>query len=159
MGGKVNTYRLDSHRIDGAGGEYGTAGAGDVRSTKTLGTDNGVIPGTLAERTTTNITPSSSAQNFLAGIYPDFTVAATPQFYLAATPTIADGSYYDVDVGLGKTFAACQSNSGSPFAVTSPNFTAGAANVTISLYSSGGTMYARITNNTGANATFKVSAK
>lgn len=45
----------------GEGGEYGTATAGDVRSTKTFGTDTGLVPGTL-------VTQSATAQTITPGI-------------------------------------------------------------------------------------------
>lgn len=57
--------------LQGEGGEYGTAVAGDVRSTKTIGTDSGIISGSLITRNTapTIINPNNNSQTLEAGIY------------------------------------------------------------------------------------------
>ena len=62
----------------GEGGEYGTAVAGDVRSTKTIGTDNGVIQGTLD---LSNLT----AENIKAGV----TIDGVAGSIIPANPPIA----------------------------------------------------------------------
>lgn len=90
---------------------------------------------------------------------PDKKANTLPPFYTAATDIIPDGSSLIIDVGFGRTFAACQSNSGSPFAVRTPNWSASAANASIALFNQDGTTYVQITNNTTVNTTFKVSAK
>ncbi|MDQ0169192.1 phage tail protein [Paenibacillus tundrae] len=71
-------YNGTAFILQGEGGEYGTAVAGDVRAGKSIGTDAGLVTGTLAERATTSITPSNAVQNFPAGIYPAFAVQAAP---------------------------------------------------------------------------------
>lgn len=57
--------------LQGEGGEYGTAIAGDVRATKTIGTDSGLVAGTLTTRATAplNITPGTTDVIRQAGIY------------------------------------------------------------------------------------------
>ncbi|GAB6931571.1 hypothetical protein JCM10914A_55680 [Paenibacillus sp. JCM 10914] len=64
-------YNGTAFILQGEGGEYGTAVAGDVRSTKNIGTDNGLVTGTLITRNTsqTNITPGPTTQTLQAGIY------------------------------------------------------------------------------------------
>ncbi|MED5018938.1 phage tail protein [Paenibacillus chibensis] len=59
--------------LQGEGGEYGTATAADVRNTKTLGTDSGLIAGALVTQATTPqiITPGTSNIVKAAGIYDD----------------------------------------------------------------------------------------
>lgn len=100
MGGKVNTYRLDSNRIDGAGGEYGTAGASDVRSTKTLGTDNGVIPGALdlsaltAANIRSGVTIDGVAGTVIEG---GMSIPATTINYLEIVSVDSDGKYYAIN--------------------------------------------------------------
>jgi len=70
----------------GEGGEYGTAVAGDVRSTKTIGTDNGVIQGTLD---LSNLT----AENIKAGV----TIDGVAGSIIPANPPI-------VGIGIGVAF-------------------------------------------------------
>lgn len=73
----------------GEGGEYGTAGSGDVRSTKTIGAETGIVQGALQTRATgaTTVIPGPTAQTLAAGIYDgDVTVSAI-------TPLFAAGSF------------------------------------------------------------------
>ncbi|MNS94357.1 hypothetical protein D3C86_1278590 [compost metagenome] len=69
----VYTFRYDGTNfiVQGEGGEYGTATAGDVRSTKNIGTDTGIVTGTLVTQATTPIfvTPGTSDEVMPAGIY------------------------------------------------------------------------------------------
>lgn len=71
-------YVGGNFHLQGEGGEYGNAVAADVRSTKTIGTDNGLIAGSLVTRNTaqTNVKPSSAAQTLAAGIY-DFPIVVS----------------------------------------------------------------------------------
>ncbi|MEC0110399.1 hypothetical protein P4H27_25855 [Paenibacillus taichungensis] len=64
-------YNGTSFILQGEGGEYGTAIAGDVRSTKTIGTEAGLVTGTLVTRNTSaiTVTPETTDQNLAAGIY------------------------------------------------------------------------------------------
>ncbi|ANS73715.1 hypothetical protein AWM70_03275 [Paenibacillus yonginensis] len=58
--------------LQGEGGEYGTAAAGDVRSGKTIGTDAGLVSGSLVTRDSggaVTVAPGSSVQTLQAGIY------------------------------------------------------------------------------------------
>lgn len=82
---KVGVYTLfydgTVFQLLGEGGEYGTAAAGDVRSTKTIGTDSGILNGTLVTRDSggaVTVTPGISAQTLNAGIYDhDITVSTS----------------------------------------------------------------------------------
>lgn len=51
------------------GGEYGTATASDVLSGKTIGTENGLVTGTIALKAAATITPGTSNQTIAAGQY------------------------------------------------------------------------------------------
>ncbi len=53
----------------GEGGEYGTATASDVLSGKTIGTDSGLVTGTIPSKGTATITPSTSNQTISTGQY------------------------------------------------------------------------------------------
>ncbi|OES45800.1 hypothetical protein [Domibacillus iocasae] len=55
--------------LQGEGGEYGTAVAADVLSGKTIGTDAGLVSGTMANRGAINITPSAANQAIPAGFH------------------------------------------------------------------------------------------
>lgn len=57
--------------LQGEGGDYGTASAEDVRSTKNIGTDMGLVTGTLVTRSSTaqTITPGTTDIVKPAGIY------------------------------------------------------------------------------------------
>ncbi|WP_106766819.1 hypothetical protein [Paenibacillus faecalis] len=57
--------------LQGEGGEYGTAVASDVRSGKTIVTENGLVTGNLPVRATgpTTVNPTSSNQTLYSGIY------------------------------------------------------------------------------------------
>lgn len=62
-------YGGSNFQLLGEGGEYGTATASDVLSGKTVGTDNGVIEGTIPSKGASTITPSTVAQIISAGQY------------------------------------------------------------------------------------------
>lgn len=86
-------YNGTAFILQGEGGEYGSAVAGDVRAGKTIGTDNGLVTGSLAEKSTTSITPGNNTQSFPAGIYPAFNVGAIP------VPTYAvDNTFTQINV-------------------------------------------------------------
>ena len=71
--GSVYTVVYDGTNfiLQGEGGEYGTATASDVRSTKTIGTDAGLVSGSLVTRASSalTITPTPADQVFQPGIY------------------------------------------------------------------------------------------
>ncbi|WP_433943597.1 phage tail protein [Paenibacillus sp. SN-8-1] len=73
--GSIYTVRYNATTgffiLQGEGGEYGTAGAGDVRSTKNIGTDTGLVTGTLVTQSATaqTITPGTTDIVKAAGIY------------------------------------------------------------------------------------------
>lgn len=60
--GSVYTLRYNGTNfiLQGEGGEYGTAQAGDVLTGKTIGTEDGIINGTMPNHGTHNITPGIS---------------------------------------------------------------------------------------------------
>ncbi|WP_433943457.1 hypothetical protein [Paenibacillus sp. SN-8-1] len=61
---KIDGYGLDSNRIDGAGGEYGTAGPAQVLTGFTVGTEDGVKSGTaIADRFTNMVKQEGSWTN------------------------------------------------------------------------------------------------
>jgi Phage-related tail fibre protein len=64
-------YNGTAFILQGEGGEYGTAAAGDVRAGKTIGTEAGVITGTLPVNATSaqTVTPGTADIVKAAGIY------------------------------------------------------------------------------------------
>lgn len=64
-------YNGSAFILQGEGGEYGTATAADVRSTKTIGTEAGLVSGSLVTRASSalTITPTPTDQVFQPGIY------------------------------------------------------------------------------------------
>lgn len=81
-------YNGTAFILQGEGGEYGTATAADVRSTKTIGTENGLVNGALVTRDSVGaltVTPTTMDQTFQAGIYDkNITVKAmvtSPKYY------------------------------------------------------------------------------
>lgn len=79
--GKPYTFRRvgTDFLADSGSGAEGDATAADLREGKKATVESGeVITGTLAERSTTSITPTESVQNYPTGIYPAFSVGAIP---------------------------------------------------------------------------------
>lgn len=68
---KIGVYTLFYDGINfqllGEGGDYGTAIASDVLSGKTIGTDEGILNGTMIDRGTDNFTPKTYNQAVLGG--------------------------------------------------------------------------------------------
>lgn len=62
-------YNGSNFQLLGEGGEYGTATALDVLAGKTIGTDAGIIEGTIPIKEATTITPGTVAQAIAAGQY------------------------------------------------------------------------------------------
>ncbi|MBU5427147.1 hypothetical protein KQI41_12045 [Tissierella pigra] len=56
-------------QLQGEGGEYGTALASDVLTGKTIGTEDGIISGTMPNRGAVNITPSQADQTIVNGFH------------------------------------------------------------------------------------------
>lgn len=56
-------------QLQGEGGEYGTALASDILTGKTIGTENGIIAGTMPKRGAVNITPSQADQTIVNGFH------------------------------------------------------------------------------------------
>ncbi|WP_203457146.1 pyocin knob domain-containing protein [Paenibacillus tepidiphilus] len=79
--------------LQGEGGEYGTAAASDVLAGKTIGTESGLITGTMANNGAGGtVTPTSSAQTKPAGFYSSaITIAgvSVPAASVVAGTTIA----------------------------------------------------------------------
>lgn len=69
--GSVYTLRYNGVNfiLQGEGGEYGTAVASDVLTGKTIGTEEGIINGTMPNRGAVIITPSAVDQAILAGYH------------------------------------------------------------------------------------------
>lgn len=69
--GSIYTVRYNgtSFILQGEGGEYGTATASDVLTGKTLGTENGVVNGTMPTKAAATITPGTTNQTIAAGQY------------------------------------------------------------------------------------------
>jgi len=55
--------------LTGEGGEYGTAVAADVLAGKTIGTESGLVAGTMVDRGSPTITPGVANQSLQAGRY------------------------------------------------------------------------------------------
>ncbi len=53
----------------GEGGEYGTAGAAQILAPYTIGTEGGLVTGTIPSRGTATITPGTTNQTIAAGQY------------------------------------------------------------------------------------------
>lgn len=62
--------------LQGEGGEYGTATSSDVLTGKTIGTENGIVSGTMPDNGTLSYTPSASLQSIPAGHTSGGSVAA-----------------------------------------------------------------------------------
>lgn len=62
-------YNGTNFQLLGEGGEYGTATASDVLSGKTIGTDAGLVTGTIPSKGVATITPSTTNQVISAGQY------------------------------------------------------------------------------------------
>lgn len=135
----VYTLRYDGTNfiIQGEGGEYGTAIAAEVLSPKTFGTDTGLVTGTMPDRGTVNITPSTANQAILAGkhsgsgvVYGDPDLVAgnirsgSNIFNIAGSVIQASGNAGAGDVLSGKT----ASNSSGGFSGSMPN--RGTVNIT-----------------------------
>lgn len=69
--GGVYTLRYDGLNfiLQGEGGEYGTAIASDVLTGKTIGTENGVVAGSMTNRGSVIITPNTSNQTISQGYH------------------------------------------------------------------------------------------
>ncbi|MGN7359448.1 phage tail protein [Paenibacillus sp. SAF-054] len=110
--GKPYTFRKvgSDFLADSGSGAEGNATAGDLRAGKTATNETGeVITGTLAERTTTTITPSESAQNFLSGIYPAFIVGAAPDKKVRINNiSIPANSFYNAPLSFVPVMAALE---------------------------------------------------
>lgn len=62
-------YGGTNFQLLGEGGEYGTATATDVLAGKTIGTENGIISGSIPSKTAATITPNTANQVISAGQY------------------------------------------------------------------------------------------
>ncbi|MED1419011.1 hypothetical protein [Bacillus smithii] len=69
--GSIYTLRYNGTNfiLQGEGGEYGTAGAPQVLEGYTVGTENGVIPGTMPNNGAITITPTTTDQTIPAGYH------------------------------------------------------------------------------------------
>ena len=89
-------YTGSVFQLLGEGGEYGTATAADVLAGKTIGTENGLVTGTIPSKAAATITPTTTSQVIAAGQY------------LSGAQTIASlgGNATAADVLTGKTFSS-----------------------------------------------------
>lgn len=85
--GGIYTLRYNQSALSGAGafilqgegGEYGTATAAQVLAGYTIGTDNGIFDGTIANRGSIGtVTPGTTNKNYSAGYYNAFSVLGDP---------------------------------------------------------------------------------
>ncbi|WP_308531496.1 phage tail protein [uncultured Paenibacillus sp.] len=112
LAGKPYAFRLvgSDFLADSGSGAEGNATANDIRVGKTATVSSGeVITGALAERATTTITPSTSTQNFPAGIYSSFTVGAVRRYrtssYVGAYSSVTVSTPFQAQLALvGTTY-------------------------------------------------------
>lgn len=102
-------YSGSAFILQGEGGEYGTAGAGDVRAGKSIGTDAGLITGTLPTRSTTSVTSNGQ---LASGIYDNPVTISVPDPSIGSTAV-------EADVLAGRTFRS----NGTARTGTMPNLT------------------------------------
>jgi hypothetical protein len=88
-------YNGTAFILQGEGGEYGTAVAGDVLAGKTIGTENGLVTGTIINRGAGGtVNPGSTAQTKLAGYYSsDITISPVSAERMVSTSDIPVGSF------------------------------------------------------------------
>jgi hypothetical protein len=79
----------------GEGGEYGTAQTNHVLAPYTIGTEDGIVEGTMPDRGSKIFTPSDSTQTGADGYYSGITVNPRP---------VLSGDAATADVRTGKTF-------------------------------------------------------
>ncbi|MFD2330388.1 hypothetical protein ACFSR7_14155 [Cohnella sp. GCM10020058] len=135
-------YNGTAFILQGEGGEYGTAAAGDVRSARTVGTDMGLVSGTLVTRAASaqTITPVTTDQVMAAGIY-DGAITVKGDVNLLAANILSGKSIFGVAgtaitgtrfasgsavQGVDATTFALDNGYGKPgyrFTVTGLNFT------------------------------------
>lgn len=102
--------------LQGEGGEYGTAGATQVLSGFTVGTDSGLVSGTIPSKSAATITPSASVQTIAAGQYlsgiQTISAVTVPAASVLAGTTIA-GTAGTMPNRAGDTAALANSVSGT----------------------------------------------
>lgn len=88
-------YNGTAFILQGEGGEYGTAVAGDVLAGKTIGTEDGLVTGTIVNRGAGGtVTPGTTAQTKLAGYYSsDITISPVSGQRVALTQSVPASSY------------------------------------------------------------------
>ena len=102
-------YNGTNFILQGEGGEYGTAQASDVLAGKTIGTENGIVTGTMPNHGSKTFTPNDTTQTGNAGYYSGITVNPRPTLSGNATAS---------QVLTGRTF---YSNTYSKATGTMPN--------------------------------------
>ncbi|MGF7045674.1 hypothetical protein J2T13_000134 [Paenibacillus sp. DS2015] len=96
-------YNGTSFILQGEGGEYGTAIATDVLAGKTLGTDAGIISGTMVNNGAVTITPKEAVQVIPKGYHDGNGNVASGYTITNSTITVPSNSYLDVFPASGKT--------------------------------------------------------
>ncbi|MCK6075249.1 tail fiber protein [Paenibacillus silvae] len=88
-------YNGTTFILQGEGGEYGTAKAGDVLVGKTIGTEDGLVTGTIVNRGAGGtVTPGATTQTKLAGYYSsDITISSVSTERIVSTLNIPVGSF------------------------------------------------------------------
>ena len=112
-------YNGLNFQLLGEGGEYGTATASDVLSGRTIGTDTGIIEGTIPIKEAATITPGTVSQAIAAGQYlkgiqtiagdsdlvPSNIKSGVDIFGVSGTAQIPSGSALAAQVLAGYTFS------------------------------------------------------
>jgi hypothetical protein len=97
--GSIYTVRYNGTNfiLQGEGGEYGTAQASDVLTGKTIGTENGIVTGTMPNHGSKTFTPNDTTQTSGAGYYSVVTVNPRPTLSGNATPdqVLAGRTFYN----------------------------------------------------------------
>ncbi len=95
--GRIYSLKYDgtNFQLLGEGGEYGTAGAGQVLAGYTIGTESGLVSGTMVNRGAVTITPSNAEQAIPAGYHSG-----------SGKVSAVTGTATPADVVNGKTFAS-----------------------------------------------------
>lgn len=130
-------------QLVGEGGEYGTAGAAQVLSGYTIGTDNGLVAGTIPSKGAQTYTPGATAQTIAAGQYLSGaqTVAAVSfdasKVLTGTTIAGTAGTMVNVPSGTAMGSAASDAATASPITLYASNEFVGAFDFPLSGYYNG----------------------
>lgn len=101
----IYTLRYDGTNfiLQGEGGEYGTATVSDVLAGKTIGTDNGLVTGTIASKGAETFVPSTSNRTIASGQYLSGVQTISPVTGTAVTGDVLSGKTFSSAAGIGLT--------------------------------------------------------